>query len=88
MHNANASSHILQEAQASSSDASSAASSIAGNVMIANYRKNPPIVGTGFYGVAVSSETSGETMDNHGSCQLSEEMEFWYNIFIKSGHTS
>ncbi|TKY61341.1 Myb-related protein Myb4 [Spatholobus suberectus] len=89
--NVNASSHILQEAQADSSNASSAAYSVAGNVMIANYglssRKNPPIVGTGFYG-AVSSGTLGEIVGNHGSCQLSEEMEFWYNIFIKSGQPS
>ncbi|KAL2345827.1 hypothetical protein Fmac_007112 [Flemingia macrophylla] len=84
VHNINASSHmILQEVQ----DASDAASSVTENIMIANYaRKNPPIVGTGFYGVP--SETLGETMSNHGSCQLSEEMEFWYNIFIKSGQTS
>ncbi|RDX60493.1 Transcription factor MYB4 [Mucuna pruriens] len=84
VHNANVCSHILHETQANSSDASS----VAGNVMIANYglpsRKNPP---TGFY-AAVSSDTCGETMDNHGSSQLSEEMEFWYNIFIKSGQPS
>ncbi|XP_020239217.1 transcription factor MYB4 [Cajanus cajan] len=87
LHNGNAyaSSHmILQEAQ----DASSTSSSVTGNMMIANYglasRKNPPFVGTGFYG-AVSSNTF---MGNHDSCQLSEEMEFWYNIFIKSGQTS
>ncbi|KAK7397348.1 hypothetical protein VNO78_18517 [Psophocarpus tetragonolobus] len=79
---------ILQEAQANNSQASSAsaASTVVGNVMISNYGLssiNPPIVGTGFYG-AVSSHTFVETMDNHGSCQLSEEMQFWYNVFIKS----
>ncbi|BAT87925.1 hypothetical protein VIGAN_05135000 [Vigna angularis var. angularis] len=92
--NGNASSHILQEAQANSSSSSGAVSSAYGNVMLDNYglpsRKNPinpPTVGTGFYG-AVSSDTFGETEDSHDSCQLSEEMEFWYNIFIKSGQTS
>ncbi|KAL2954617.1 hypothetical protein AAZX31_19G233500 [Glycine max] len=80
VHNGNASSRILQEAQANTSlDASSAASStVTANVMIANYglpvrNINPPIAG--FYG-AVSSDTFGEIEDNHGSCQLSEEMEF------------
>jgi len=87
--NGNASSQILQEANSSSS--SSTASGVYGNVMLANYglpsRKNPispPFVGTGFYG----ADTCGETVDNHDSCQLSEEMEFWYNVFIKSGQTS
>lgn len=83
VHNGNPSSRILQEAQANTS-------SNASSVMIANYglpsrNINPPIAG--FYG-AVSSDTFGEIKDNHGSCQLSEEMEFWYNIFIKSGQTS
>ncbi|MED6131139.1 hypothetical protein PIB30_007107 [Stylosanthes scabra] len=34
-----------------------------------------------------TTTTSGETMgnQNHDSIQLTEEMEFWYNIFIKSG---
>ncbi|CAJ1961154.1 unnamed protein product [Sphenostylis stenocarpa] len=76
----NAPSHILQEAQANSSSSSSAASSV--------YGINPPVVGTGFYGAVSSSDIFGETVDNHSSCQLSEEMEFWYNIFIKSGQTS
>ncbi|XP_027349545.1 transcription factor MYB4-like [Abrus precatorius] len=102
VYNANNSSNILQKAQANGSgalmtmprvtaDSSSAASSssVTENVVIANYdlssRKNPPIVGTGFY-TAVSS---GETMDNnHGSSHISEEMEFWYNVFIKSGQPS
>ncbi|KAK7337948.1 hypothetical protein VNO77_18540 [Canavalia gladiata] len=100
--NANASSHILQESQANNSgarmimprvtvDASIIASSVNENALIANYglssRKNPPIVGTGFYR-AVSSDTSGETVDNYGSNEISEEMEFWYNIFIRSGQPS
>ncbi|KHN31497.1 Myb-related protein Myb4 [Glycine soja] len=76
VHNGNPSSRILQEAQANTS-------SNASSVMIANYglpsrNINPPIAG--FYG-AVSSDTFGEIKDNHGSCQLSEEMEFWYNIY-------
>ncbi|CAL5194586.1 unnamed protein product [Lathyrus oleraceus] len=34
----------------------------------------------------VSCDTKlDENMENHGSCQISEEMEFWYNVFIKSG---
>ncbi|XLU59687.1 hypothetical protein S245_018896, partial [Arachis hypogaea] len=46
------------------------------------------IAGPGFCSAITSS--SGETMGNHndGSIQLSEEMEFWYNIFIKSGQLS
>ncbi|KAL1313199.1 hypothetical protein HN51_039745 [Arachis hypogaea] len=50
------------------------------------------IAGPGFCSATTSSsdDTSGETMGNHndGSIQLSEEMEFWYNIFIKSGQLS
>nr|AFK38939.1 unknown [Lotus japonicus] len=81
VHAANTSSHTLQDGsgtllampQVLAVDASNAAS-------IVNYGsasgKNPPC------------DTSGETMGNHGSNQISEEMEFWYNIFIKSGQPS
>ncbi|KAK7258646.1 hypothetical protein RIF29_24227 [Crotalaria pallida] len=53
--------------------ASSAASSFNGKVLI-----------------NASDDTSGEVIENHGSGQnqISEEMEFWYNIFIKSGQIS
>ncbi|KAJ1413852.1 SANT/Myb domain [Sesbania bispinosa] len=96
VHNVN----TLQGAQAHSlfsmprvaADASSDASGVGGKVVIADYgspsRKNPPIVGSGFYSAVSSDTSSGETMGNHGSSQISEEMEFWYNIFIKTGQTS
>ncbi|XP_061371356.1 transcription factor MYB4-like [Gastrolobium bilobum] len=44
-------------------------------------RRNLPIVGLGIYG-AVSSDISGETNEIH------EQMEFWYNLFIKTGQSS
>ena len=104
VHNGSASSYPSQKARATSSSgalitmprvaavAPSAASSFSGKVVIANdglasRRSAPSIVGPGFYN-AVSYDTSGETLGNHGSNQLSEEMEFWYNVFIKSGQLS
>ncbi|XP_061340414.1 transcription factor MYB4-like [Gastrolobium bilobum] len=86
--NGNSSSYILQEGQANSSGTlmtmPPGVEEDAGKVMIANYgipsRMNP----SGFYS-AVSRDTSGETIGNNGSSQISDEMEFWYNVFIKSG---
>lgn len=38
-------------------------------------------------GLASSKDPSNleQNMGSHGSCQITEEMEFWYNVFIKSG---
>ncbi|XP_020231851.1 transcription factor MYB4 [Cajanus cajan] len=69
------------------SDATS--SSVDGKLLIANdsllSRKNPPIVGLGFYG-AVSSDISGQIIRNNSHSVIGEEMEFWYNMFMNSHH--
>lgn len=49
--------------------------------------KEPNIVSPGFYN-AISCDTLGENVGNHSSSQISEEMEFWYNVFIKSAQPS
>lgn len=81
----------LHDAQANSSgDASRDSSSVGEKRVISNYgllpsSKDQPIVGHS----AVSCDTpSGKNMGNDGSSHVSEEMEFWYNVFIKSGQGS
>lgn len=70
------------------------ASRVGGKRVISNYglpsSKDPTIVvGPGFYSAASCCDSlSGETMGNHGPSQISEEMEFWYNVFVKSGQPS
>ncbi|KAK7376297.1 hypothetical protein VNO78_34763 [Psophocarpus tetragonolobus] len=67
----------------------SGATSVTGKVLIANdnvlLRRNPSFVGLGFYG-AVSSDISGEIIGNNSHCEIGEEMEFWYNMFMNSHH--
>jgi transcription factor MYB, plant len=78
-------SYTLDEAQASDGY------SVGEKRVISNYglvsSKDPNTVGSGFYD-AISCDTLGENMGNHGSSQISEEMEFWYDVFIKSGQPS
>ncbi|TKY52090.1 Myb-related protein Myb4 [Spatholobus suberectus] len=97
----NTSFNPLQEAHAASSagtlinmpqvtvDASGATASVTGKLLIANdsllSRRNPPIVGLGFYD-AVSSDISGEIIGNNSHSEIGEEMEFWYNMFMNSHH--
>ncbi|KEH24596.1 putative transcription factor MYB-HB-like family [Medicago truncatula] len=79
-------SYTLDEAQASDGY-----SSVGEKRVISNYglvsSKDPNTVGSGFYN-ATSCDTLGENMDHHGSSQISEEIEFWYDVFIKSGQPS
>ncbi|KAF7817798.1 transcription factor MYB4-like [Senna tora] len=37
---------------------------------------------------AISSDASGETLSSHNSNKISEEMDFWYNLFMKAGQPS
>lgn len=53
-----------------------------------NYGLPPPSTKDPICYSAVSCDTSEENMGNHGCSQISEEMEFWYNVFMKSGQSS
>ncbi|KAJ1409353.1 SANT/Myb domain [Sesbania bispinosa] len=67
-------------------------SSLTGKVLVANdhslpSRGNPPIVDLGFYGAVSSSDhISGETMSSDVHNEMGEEMEFWYDLFIRGHH--
>lgn len=74
------SSYTLQEASSSSSrpqakDASSSASA---------YGFTNANDTSGIHS-AVYCDTTGETLGSRNSSKLSEEMEFWYNLFMKAG---
>ncbi|KAI4301964.1 hypothetical protein L6164_035194 [Bauhinia variegata] len=53
-------------------------------------RRHLPIADQGFQcAVAVSSDGSaGQTVATQNSSQFSEEMQFWYNLFMKAGQPS
>ncbi|KAE9619048.1 hypothetical protein Lal_00047672 [Lupinus albus] len=76
----NSTSFPLEKAQAScSSEAEIRMAQVAkdaSNATTTSNEKNPPIVGVGFY----STEAS------NGCNEIDEEMEFWYNLFIQTGH--
>ncbi|XP_028790345.1 transcription factor MYB4-like [Neltuma alba] len=78
-----------QLAVAASESSSSADLGFTGKVLMsANEglasRKYAATVDSGFHG-AHSGDASGETLGGHRSNNISEEMEFWYDLFMKAG---
>ena len=72
-------------------DASSSGT-IGNNVLIGNERSYSAIVdpAAGDHCAVISTTTSGsaEAMASHGFSNISEEMEFWYNLYMRTGKPS